>query len=369
MSKHIYLIAGEPSGDVLGGRLMAALNAKTSDIRCSGVGGDHMTAQGLASYVPMDDLCVMGLIEIVKEYPRLRGLAYKIIKDIEAKQPDVVVTIDLPDFNFAIAKRLKQRGIYKGKIVHYVAPSVWAWRPGRAKKVAQFLDGLLCLFPFEPPYFEKHGLKSVCVGHSMVESNILNGEGKAFRERHDIAPDKTTIGVFFGSRRREIETHASVFVEALECFDNVHLIVPTLPRFEELVKSKLAQTNLSITITTRPEEKWDAFAAMDKGLAVSGTVGLELAYCGIPHVIAYQTSALNAFIARRMIQTPYVHLGNILLQKPAIPELLQEDCMPKKIVKALSDVSGQKENLEEIRSLLKTDVMPSDKAAAFVLGC
>lgn len=366
MSANIYLIAGEPSGDVLGGRLMQALKNFEPNVRFCGVGGPAMADEGLSSFVPMESLCVMGISEIVKEYPRLRKLAYAIIKNIETTHPDILVTIDLPDFNFAIAKKLKQRGIFKGKIIHYVAPSVWAWRPGRARKIAQFLDGLLCLFPFEPPYFETHGLRSKFIGHAMVESDILSGDGAAFRNRYNIEAETETLGVFFGSRMREIDTHAEVFLEAIETLKHTHLIVATLPKFETYLHDMFKRKNLSYTMMSDTTQKWNAFAAMDKALAVSGTVGLELAYAGIPHVIAYKTSPLTAFIARRLIKTDYVHLANILLQKQAIPEVLQENCTARKISQTLTHLNDQTMDLKRVRQLLKTDQNPSDKAAEFI---
>lgn len=358
----VFLLAGEHSGDALGGPLMAAMKVVRPDVVFDGVGGPLMAVEGLKSIRPMEEFCVMGLVEVVKHYPRLRRLGFEIIAHIEATQPDVVVTIDLPDFNFAVAKRLKKRGIYKGKIVHHVAPSVWAWRPGRAKKVARFLDGIMCLFPFEPAYFEAHGLQAAFVGHSMIESGMLEADGAAFRARHGIAADAQTVGVLFGSRVREVEMIGDVFREVMERFPNVHFIVPTLPKLWERVEGYLV-ANYTIVV----DEKEAAFAACERAMAVSGTVGLELAYMGVPHVVGYKMHPVSAFIGRLLIKTKFAHLANILLGREVVPEFLQERCTADNIADALGDLSAQVDGLAEVRALLESGGgKPSEKAAEFV---
>ena len=376
----VFLIAGEPSGDALGGSLMAAMKRQQPDIMFDGVGGMLMQAQGLDSFVPMEDLCVMGLAEVVKHYPRLRRLGFRIIEHIEAAQPNVVVTIDLPDFNFAVAKRLKKRGIYRGKIVHYVAPSVWAWRPGRAKKVAQFLDGLMCLFPFEPDYFNIHGLRSEFVGHPMVESKMLAVNGISFRQRHRIEKDESVIGVLFGSRMSEVDKHGAIFRDTLkqiskskeERRESPHVVVPTLPKLENKVRRFMDEAGLTYTMTVDADEKYEAFAACNAAMAVSGTVGLELAYMGIPHVACYKAHPWTAMLVRLLIKTKFVHLANILLGRAVIPELLQADCHAQNIAVALNDILDdpqfQKEGLQEVQKALGVGHVPSKKAAEFVLA-
>jgi len=374
---------------------MAALKAQNETIVFDGVGGPLMAAQGLESIKPMEELCVMGIVEVVRHYPRLRRLGFEIIAHIEETQPDVVVTIDLPDFNFAVAKRLKKRGIYKGKIVHYVAPSVWAWRPGRAKKVARFLDGLMCLFPFEPDYFTVHGLRAEFVGHSMVEGGMLDADGGAFRAKYRIAADAMAVGVLFGSRQREVEVHGDVFGDAIgELFyvmknsqndwmeegrrekeneksggkrGGLHFVVPTLPKLERRVREVMDMTGVDYTITTEPAEKEAAFAACDSAMAVSGTVGLELAYMGVPHVVAYKAHPLTAFLIKMVVKTKFAHLANILLGREVVPELLQERCTAENIAEALRDLEGQKEGLAEVREMLESAGKPAARAAGFVL--
>lgn len=355
--KTMFVIAGEHSGDALGGRLMAAMK----DTKIEGIGGPLMQAQGLQSLVPMDELCVMGIVEVMKHYPRLRKLAFQIIEEIEQRQPDILLTIDLPDFNFAIAKQLKKRGKFKGKIIHYVAPSVWAWRPGRAKKISKFLDGLLCLFPFEPSYFTKHGLKAEFVGHSLIESGINQVDGSKFRKA-----ERLNLGVLFGSRQGEFDRHSAIFKDVILKFPNVHIIAPTLPRLESQVRELLKDTDC--TIITDPKDKWNAFASCDAAIAVSGTVGLELAYLGIPHIIAYKVNFLTWVLVKILVKTKYAHLANILLNKPVVPEFLQWDCEPEKIAAGLKEIlenpEYQKQEFQNLKSMLGTN--PSQKAAEFI---
>ncbi|MCB1579739.1 MAG: lipid-A-disaccharide synthase, partial [Alphaproteobacteria bacterium] len=203
MNKSVFFIAGEASGDSLGASLMRGLKKREGDlVKFSGIGGPLMEGQGFKSLLPMDDLCVMGLWEVVWQLPRLLRLIQGTVEEIEKCAPDVVVTIDLPDFNFEVAQRLKKRGIFKGKIVHYVAPSVWAWRPGRAKKIAGYFDGLMCLFPFEPAYFTEHGLDAAYVGHPLIEVDTAALDPKGFREDLHIQDGALCLGVLFGSRER-----------------------------------------------------------------------------------------------------------------------------------------------------------------------
>ncbi len=192
---NIFLIAGEPSGDNLGGALISSIRQKSPNAEFFGIGGDIMTAQGLQSLLPMEEICVMGVFEVVTQIPRLLKLIQGVVEEIEARQPDILVTIDLPDFNFQVAKRLKKRGIFNGKIVHYVAPTVWAWRPGRAEKISEFLDGLLCLFPFEPAYFHPYNLRADYVGHPLIEQRLEKSENetKALYDQYGIEPDKKIL--------------------------------------------------------------------------------------------------------------------------------------------------------------------------------
>lgn len=379
---NIYLIAGEASGDVLGGKLMASLKAASSStLSMAGIGGANMLEQGLEQVLPIEELSVMGVSEILFQLPRLLKLLDATVRDIEARQPDILVTIDAPDFNFRVAERLKKRGHYKGQIIHYVAPTVWAWRPGRAKKVAGFLDGLLCLYPFEPPYFTAHGLKTAFVGHSIVEEAPEKADPLHFRSNCGMKDGDKALGVFFGSRHGELKRLSGVICETTEYVgenvDNLHLIVPTLPHLEYDVRSALDGCGMPFHITTAKDEKWSAFRACDAAIAVSGTVGLELAYAGVPHVIGYKMSVANYSIAKMLIKTKYAHLGNILMQELIVPEFIQGACRSENMAAELIDLienaqaqTAQRLAFQKLRTRLHNEerIAPSDAAAQFILS-
>lgn len=382
MSKKIFFIAGESSGDVLGARLINAMTKQDSAVSFDGIGGPQMQAQGLQSRMPMQDLCVMGLVEIVRQLPRLLRLIESVACMVEEAQPDVLVTIDLPDFNFRVARKLRQRGLFKGKIVHYVAPTVWAWRPGRAKKIAKLMDGLICLFPMEPPYFERHGLKTVFVGHSMVEDDVPESARGTFRAQHAWRYHERVLGLFPGSRESELRGAGAVILQAarrvLDVNPGVKLVVPTVPHMRESVCAMLRSFALEAVVVDDPSEKVGAFRACDAALAVSGTVGLELAFAGVPHAIAYKAHKLTGFLLRHLVKVKYAHLANILLDQPMVEEFLQDRCDPVLLAQAAHNLlnmdDAKRESLKkDFESLVrcmqpKGGVLPSSAAATFVLS-
>ena len=375
----IYIIAGEPSGDNLGARLMAALKTQTAgEVRFTGVGGIEMTKQGLSSLFPMSDLTVMGLTEVL---PRLLNLLRRInetVRHIRKTQPDVVVTIDTPDFSLRVAKKIHGHSI---PLVHYVAPSVWAWKPDRAKKITPILDHLMTLLPFEPPYFEKEGLASTFVGHSILESGAAKGDGASFRSRFGIDPTVKVLSILPGSRHSEVKFLLPVIFEAIERLEhsNLRIILPTIITVEVELKRAIAKwpedISRLVTIVTGEEAKIDAFAASDAAIAVSGTVALELALAGVPYVTIYKFNVLTAIIARRMVKTPFVNIINVLLDQEAVPELIQENCrgdtIAAHISKFLSDDDSAKIQVakfeDAISRLQDGDHRPSERAAKVVL--
>ncbi len=367
---HIYMIAGEASGDILGARLMKKLRDKTGGaVRFSGIGGAEMAEEGLRSLFPMETLSVMGVAEVLPRIPDLLSRMRKTVRDIEEKQPDVVITIDSPDFCFRVLKSVKRRGRIKAPLIHYVAPSVWAWRPERAKKVARFLNHLLALLPFEPPYFEKEGLACTFVGHPVMENRGLKAaDGAAFRARHGIAPEKNLVCVLPGSRMSELKRMLPAFRESLvkirAAVPEIAFTAATLPHLRETVESGFQGLNVTVTA----EEKYDAFAAADAALATSGTVALELAAVGTPCVIGYRMNALNAFLAKKMIKTPYVSLPNIILGRSAVPELLLENCTAEKLavemLKILTDPAAAKAQKDAFADMRLHFSGPSPSSAA-----
>ena len=334
------LVAGEPSGDALGAGLMAALTALTDGrARFSGVGGAGMTAQGLKSLFPMAEMTVMGITEILPRMPALRRRLLQTAAWARAERPDAVVTIDSPAFNFRLGKRLKGTGL---PLIHYVAPTVWAWRAGRARMVARFLDHLLTLLPFEPPYFERHGLGCSFVGHPVVESGAERADGAAFRAARGIAPEVPLIAVLPGSRRTETGRLLPVFAETLQSlrqrFPGLQAVVPTVETVAAEVAAAAKLWPVPALVLPAAGDKYSAMAAADAALAASGTVSLELAMTDTPMVIGYRVSALSAIIARRMIRVPHVTLVNLLVGQGVIPELLQERCTPALLAAAMGQI-------------------------------
>lgn len=369
----VFLVAGEPSGDALGARLMAGLKAETDGtVRFAGIGGDAMAAGGLSSLFPMADLSVMGLAEVLPRLPRIVRRLRQAARAVREMRPDVVVTIDSPDFSFRLAKRLRGKGI---PLVHYVAPTVWAWRPGRARRIARFLDHLLAVLPFEPPYFEREGLKCTFVGHSVVESGADRADGPAFRRRHGIAGDAPLLCVLPGSRQGEVSRLLPVFGETLERLavrnPGLRAVLPAAEAVADAVVRAAEGWSLPVIVVRGQDEKYAAFAAADAALAASGTVSLELALAGTPAVIAYKVNAMTAWLVRRMVRIPSVNLVNIVLGRPAVPEFLQEDCRPELLADALGPLlhdgaerRGQVEAAREAMIQLGGDGPPPSRRAA-----
>lgn len=372
----VFLSAGEPSGDFLGSQLMKALrNRLGGNVTFVGLGGPLMTTEGLSSLFPIEELSIMGLAEILPHIRRIRSRIRETIEAIEKIHPDIVVTIDSPGFNFRVGKALKKRN-KSIPLVHYVAPSVWAWRPRRAHAVAQFLDHLLVLFPFEPPYFLKEGLATTFVGHPVVELELEKLHDPTFRTRHKIDESAPVLTLLPGSRRGELSRLLPVFQETAlrlqQKYHGLHVVIPTLPHLVDQIKK---QFTLPVTIVTTPLEKFAAYQESKAALAASGTVSLELADAGVPMVIAYKINPLTHFLVRRLVKVKYACLVNLLMNQEVVPERLQGDCTPEKLIGALErffkkgDVAVRKQMTTEMKralNMLSTplqDTSPSQCAA------
>ena len=377
----LFFIVGEDSGDALAAPLINSLNEMSpDDIECMGVGGPLMSQENFETLLPMDQISIIGIWEVLPKIPRLIKLKKAIVEEIEKQQPDAVITVDFPDFNFWLAKELKKRGIFKGKILHYVAPSVWAWRPGRAQKISTFIDGMMCLFPMEVDYFTKHNMKAAHVGHPLTTSEAKAASGDEFREANGISKDTPTLGLFFGSRESEFKNLSGIIKKAASLVhdveEDINVISPTLPKLEFEIQKLLKDFTLPVFVTANPNTKWQAMKACDVAIAVSGTVALELAYAGVPHVICYKINPITAIIIKTMAKVKHVHLANILLEKEVVPECLQGKCVAEHIAQKSLDLlqneENRKEQLESFKELDeklggKGSMSPSNKAAEFIL--
>ncbi|NIY73408.1 lipid-A-disaccharide synthase [Marivivens donghaensis] len=338
----VFILAGEPSGDRLGGALMAGLKELCPDVTFAGIGGEMMQAEGLTSQFPMEELSVMGIAEVLPKYFHLKRRIRETADAVLAQKPDVMITIDAPDFSLRVAKLVKEASNIR--TVHYVAPTVWAWRPKRAQKMAKVIDHVLALFPFEPPYMEAAGMDCDFVGHPVVtEPQATEAEAQAFRAAHNIG-DAPLVLVLPGSRTGEVTRLAPIFgpaiAEVAKQKPDAKFVLPcarhVAPKVAELtadwpVKPILLDPNQGST----PEDKRAAFRAADVALAASGTVSLELAATDTPMVIAYKFNAITQYLIERMALIDTFTLVNLVSDTRAVPEFVGKNCLPEKIAPAI----------------------------------
>jgi lipid-A-disaccharide synthase len=368
----IYLVAGEASGDALGAGLMQSLRALRPGIRFAGIGGEAMRHEGLTSLFPYGDLSIMGFSEVLPHIPALLRRLRETTSDIAVRQPAAVVTIDVPGFSFRLARSLKANAATAHiKRIHYVAPSVWAYKAGRARKTAALFDGLLTLLPFEPPYFEKEGLRTSFVGHPVLWETGGGDPGR-FRARHHLAADTPLLLVLPGSRAGEVKRHLPVFLEAARALADYKAVIIASPQVRNQIQQGVPGDTLVVDIA----EKQDAFAAATIALSKSGTITLELAHAGVPTVVGYKVGVISAWLIRRMALIPFASLINIAADKEILPELLQEDCTPERIAQELTRLARPEMMLEQRRLCLEAmrtlrgsaELLPRDAAAAAVLN-
>jgi lipid-A-disaccharide synthase len=349
MTLRLFLVAGELSGDALGAALIAGLRQLVGDeLVVEGVGGPAMAAQGLVSRFPMDELSVMGVAEVLPRLPNLLRRIRETADAVAAAAPDALVGIDSPDFTLRVARRARKLRPAL-KVVHYVAPSVWAWRSGRAAKMAEVVDHVLALLPFEPPYMEAAGMTCDFVGHPVAtERHASPAEVAALRVELAIGPGQPVLALLPGSRRGEVTRLAPVFAEVArrmrtrtpELAVIVPAAAPVVGLLDQTLRPDAAGWPHVMDPRGLPAPLWEArkraaFAAADVALAASGTVSLELAAAGTPMVIAYDANALTAWIAKRMVRIDTATLVNLVTDTRAIPEFLFERCEPALIAPAV----------------------------------
>jgi lipid-A-disaccharide synthase len=374
----VFVLAGEPSGDMLGGRLIQALREQAGDrLEFFGVGGPRMAERGLVSLFPMEELSLIGFTEVLPHLPHLALRLGHTAGEIRRRRPALALTIDSPGFALRLQRRLAGLPLLR---LHYVAPQVWAWRQERAARLAGDVDHLLALLPFEPPFFERHGLACSFVGHPIIEDAGRRGDGERFRRRYEVPPDAPLICLLPGSRRSEVIQHLPLLGDAATMlwrrFARTRLVLPTLPQLVPLVKKMAARWQLPVIVLEDRAERFDAYAASWLAIAASGTVSLEAALAGLPMITIYRTGPVTAWLARRLIKVPHVNLVNLILGRPAVPELLQEDCHPERIAATATRLleddelrGNQRAALAEAVARLRTsdDRTPSQHAAARVL--
>lgn len=327
----IGIIAGEASGDMLGADLINAIRKYNPDIEVIGIGGEKLTSAGCLSLYPMERLAVMGISEVFSRYIELLNIRRNIRQYFIDNPPDIFIGVDAPDFNFPLERALRNSGI---KTIHYVSPSIWAWREYRLKSIAQSVDLMLALFPFELPYYEKYGIPVQYVGHPLAGKINLETDKLAARTRLHLPEDKPIIAIMPGSRYSELDKHIEPFLQTANwCNKKINDLYFVANFVNEDAKKifieKIKNISPGIRISIYTGQSIDVMAAADVILLASGTVALEAMLLKRPMVVAYKVSWLTYQIAKRLIRTPYVSLPNLLAGRQIVPECIQYNCRPE----------------------------------------
>ena len=365
----IALVAGEASGDILGSGLMRAIKARHPDAQFIGVGGPLMEAEGMVSYFPMERLSVMGLVEVLGRLRELLAKRKVLIQTLINEKPDVFIGIDAPDFTLNIELQLRRAGI---KTVHYVSPSVWAWRQKRVLKIREGCDLMLTLFPFEAKFYEEKGVPVRFVGHTLADAIPLEADRAAARAELGL-PDGPLVALMPGSRGGEVGRLGALFLDTAQRLralrPGVRFIVPCAnPQRRAQLEELLAGRDLPLTLLDGKSHL--ALAACDAVLIASGTATLEALLYKRPMVVAYRLAPLTFWILKRMVKSPYVSLPNLLAQRLLVPELLQDEATVEALAQTLSPLieggEEQTRGFDEIHRTLRLDA--SNQAADAVLN-
>ncbi|MBS0908749.1 lipid-A-disaccharide synthase [Tatumella sp. JGM118] len=339
----VALIAGETSGDILGAGLIRALKAKHPDIRFVGVAGPLMQAEGCEAWYEMEELAVMGIVEVLGRLPRLLKIRRDLTQRLTALRPDVFVGIDAPDFNIPLEGRLKRAGI---RTIHYVSPSVWAWRQKRVFKIGRNTDLVLAFLPFEKAFYDKFQVPCRFIGHTMADSIPLQPDKQAARARLSLPPDALCLALLPGSRKAEVEMLSADFLKAAQIlrqtYPALEIVVPMVnarrrAQFEEIKAEVAPELVLHLT----EGQARDVMIASDAAILASGTAALECMLAKCPMVVGYRMKPFTFWLAKRLVKTEWVSLPNLLAGKELVRELLQDECQPELLARALDPLLHQ----------------------------
>jgi lipid-A-disaccharide synthase len=345
------MVAGEASGDLLAGHLIGALKQHLPEARYSGIGGPKMQAAGFVADWPAEKLAVRGYAEVLRNYREITRIRRQLLRRLLADPPDLFIGVDAPDFNLWLEARLKSAGI---PCIHFVSPSVWAWRGGRIRHIARSVNHILCLFPFEPALYKSQGIAATYVGHPLADIIPLEIDQRETRERLNLPQDELVFALLPGSRQSELQYMAKTFIETAKLlhlrFPRAHFLVPLVSRETRLMfENELWQSGAQeLPLTLLFGHAHDAMAAADAVLVASGTATLEAALFKKPMVITYKMSPSSWRMMRRMKYQPWVGLPNILASRFAVPEFLQDDATPENLAQALGNLVGD----EQVRARL-----------------
>jgi lipid-A-disaccharide synthase len=373
----IAMVAGEPSGDLLASHLIAAIKERLPDAVFFGIGGPRMESQGFEAWWPMEKLAVMGYVDALKHYREISGIRRQLKKRLLDIQPDIFIGVDAPDFNLGLETSLKSAGV---KTIHYVSPSIWAWRGGRIKKIARAVNRVLALFPMEPPLYEKEHIPVTYVGHPLADIIPLQTSKQAVREKLALPRDYPIFGMLPGSREGELAMMADTFVQTAkligERLPNAIFVVPLATRETRLQFEAAIYRQQAADVQFRLlfGHAQDALGAADVSLVASGTATLEAALIKRPMVITYKIAKFSYWLMKRMAYLPYVGLPNVLAGRYVVPELLQDEATPEKLAEALIKLYEDKENAEAVEAAftdlhLQLRQNTAEKAANAVIEC
>ncbi len=374
----IALVAGEASGDLLASHLMAALKARLPEVSFVGIGGPKMQAEGMVSWWPMETLAVMGYVDALKRYRELSGIRRQLKKRLLAEKPDIFIGVDAPDFNLWLERKLKTAGV---PTIHYVSPSIWAWRGKRINKIKHAVNRVLALFPMEPPLYEAAGVPVTYVGHPLADVIPMQTLKSKVREKLQLSQSVPVIAMLPGSRQGELAQLANTFVQTAKIIREKYLpdalfIVPLVTR-ETRLQFEMAiyqQDAKDVPFRLLFGHAQDALGAADVALVKSGTSTLEAALIKRPMVITYRIAKLSHFIMKRMAYLPWVGLPNILAGKEVVPEILQDEATPENLAEALVKLYENSENTAMIETVFsgihrQLQQNTAEKAAAAVIQC
>lgn len=376
MTKKIFIIAGEVSGDILGADLMQSIIKEDKSVVFFGVGGEEMQKiKGFHSLFDIKDIAVMGIFEVLKNLKLIKARIREVVNKIIEVNPDLVITIDSPGFNMRVIKKVRKT-LPNIKALHYVAPQVWAWKEKRAERVANLYDYLLCFFDFEIPYFTKYGLRTFAVGHTAIK-NVVGNKAR-FIKKYKLKATDNIITMLPGSRVQIAKRLLPVYKEVVEKLSlklkNLRVVIPATSTSYDFLMAEVKDWKIKPLIIKTKSDRYDAFIVSEAVLSISGTAVLEVAITGTPVIVAYKLSNMSYMIAKHLVKIKNVSLPNIIMGREIVPEFIQNECnaenLSKEIIKAVNNKKYREKVMKDLENMRKKIIQkkaPSDIGAEVVL--